>query len=73
MKDADEQTLPGHLNDQEWRAECHCAYIQIYVADDNDDRDNNETEDEVPVKVVKLLAEYQRLTSEEVAATYTPP
>lgn len=57
MENADEQTLPGHLNDQERRAESHCAYVQIYVANDDDDRDNNKAEDEVPVEVIELLAE----------------
>lgn len=54
MEDATQKALTAHLNDQERSSECHSAYTEEDIANDNDDRDNNEAEDKVPMKVIKL-------------------
>lgn len=56
MKGADEETLSGDLDDDERGAECHSADVKEYITNDDNDCDNNESKEEVPMKVIKLAA-----------------
>lgn len=54
-KDGAQETLACHLNEEEGKTEGSSAYAEEYIANDNDDRDDNKAENEVPVEIVKLI------------------
>lgn len=59
MKNCNEKALAAHLDDYEWYTKRHSPYVEVYVADHDDNRDHNEAEEEIPVEIVKLLQKCQ--------------
>lgn len=44
-----------HQDEEEGETKGSSAHAEQYIANDNDDRDNDKAEDEVPVEIVKLV------------------